>query len=165
MKIFTIHAPKNSRDADASRYAFVRDGFHLWAFILGPLWMIWHRMWLALVGYVAVIALIELALVPLGINVLAGSWISLLFGFLVGLEAPTLRRWTLARRGWQPIATVAARNLIEAEHRFYAGAANAAMRPVPAASATKATAGHGSFATPQGIIGLFPQPQNPGGAS
>ncbi len=161
MKIFTIHAPMNSGVDDPSRYAFVRDGFHVWAFILAPLWMIWHRLWLVLFGYVAIIVVIELALTMLGINALAGSWISLLFGFLVGLEASTLRRWTLARRGWNQIATVAARNLIEAEQRFYAGAANEAAKNSSAPSVATVSSGRGAFSAPQAIIGLFPQPQNP----
>ena len=32
----------------------MRDGFSFWAFLLGPLWMLWHRMWLVLIGYLAV---------------------------------------------------------------------------------------------------------------
>lgn len=161
MKIFTVHAPKNNRDVDASREVFVRDGFHVWAFLLAPLWMIWHRLWLVLVGYIAIIAMIELGLAMLGIDALAGSWISLLFGFLVGLEASSLQRWTLARRGWRPVATVAARNLNEAERRFYSGAAHATSH---AAAMPKAATERNTFAAPQAIIGLFPQPQNPGDA-
>ena len=30
---------------------FVRDGFYFWAFLLGPLWMLWRRLWLVLVVY------------------------------------------------------------------------------------------------------------------
>ena len=30
---------------------FVRDGFHFWAFLLAPLWLLVHRLWLALLGY------------------------------------------------------------------------------------------------------------------
>ena len=161
MKIFTIHAPMNRGVNDPSRYAFVRDGFHVWAFFLAPLWMFLPRLWLVLFGYVAIIVVIELALTMIGINALAGSWISLLFGFLVGLEASTLRRWTLARRGWNQIATVAARNLIEAEQRFYAGAATVAAKNSSAPSVATVSSGRGAFSAPQAIIGLFPQPQNP----
>jgi len=27
-----------------------RDGFFVWAFIFGPLWLLWHRLWLALLA-------------------------------------------------------------------------------------------------------------------
>ena len=34
---------------DPERFVFVRDGFHFWAFLLAPLWLLWHRLWLVLV--------------------------------------------------------------------------------------------------------------------
>ena len=49
MPVFTVHAPVDAvRRADSDRFVFVRDGFHFWAFLFGPLWFIWHRLWLAL---------------------------------------------------------------------------------------------------------------------
>ena len=37
------------------RFAFVRDGFHVWAALLGLVWLAWHRLWLALIGWIVVI--------------------------------------------------------------------------------------------------------------
>ena len=57
MSVYTVHEPPlRAADAlpDAERFAFVRDGFSFWAFLLAPLWMLWHRMWLVLAVYVAV---------------------------------------------------------------------------------------------------------------
>ena len=52
MPVFTVHAPVDAaRRADSDRFVFVRDGFHFWAFLFGPLWFISHRLWLALSGY------------------------------------------------------------------------------------------------------------------
>jgi len=42
MTTFTIHEPpprKNEETASPVRFAFVRDGFYFWAFLLGPVWM------------------------------------------------------------------------------------------------------------------------------
>src|SRR5205814_3636753 len=53
MAVYTVHEPPLKRyDAagDPDRFVFVRDGFSFWAFLLGPLWMIRHRMWLVLIG-------------------------------------------------------------------------------------------------------------------
>ena len=50
MAVYTVHEPPLKRyetDADPERFVFVRDGFSFWAFLLGPLWMLRHRMWLA----------------------------------------------------------------------------------------------------------------------
>src|SRR4051812_50080539 len=54
MPVYTVHAPI-AESAEAARaadhFVFVRDGFHFWAFLLGPLWLAWHRVWLAVLGY------------------------------------------------------------------------------------------------------------------
>jgi len=34
--------------AATDKFTFVRDGFHFWAFVLGPIFLAWHRLWLAL---------------------------------------------------------------------------------------------------------------------
>ncbi len=50
MPVYTVHAPMaNSVNlATTDRFAFVRDGFHFWAAVLGVVWLAWHRLWLAL---------------------------------------------------------------------------------------------------------------------
>ena len=50
------------------RFAFVRDGFYFWAFLLGPLWMFWHRLWLVLLIYLVGTAAIQAALWALGVS-------------------------------------------------------------------------------------------------
>src|SRR5215203_707148 len=65
MTVFTIHqpAPRKTEDtAPPERFAFVRDGFYFWAFLLGPLWMFWNGLWLVLVLYLAGMAAIQAAL-------------------------------------------------------------------------------------------------------
>ena len=56
MPTFTVHAPQPGRTNDVSRaveqFVFVRDGFYFWTFVLAPLWLLVHRLWLALLVYV-----------------------------------------------------------------------------------------------------------------
>ena len=55
MTVYTVHEPpprEGQADADTDRFVFVRDGFDFWAFLFGPLWMIWRRLWLVLLLYV-----------------------------------------------------------------------------------------------------------------
>src|ERR1700709_2389229 len=57
MPVYTVHAPVADGTDPRSvtdRCVFGRDGFHFWAFLLGPLWLAWHRLWLALIGYIVV---------------------------------------------------------------------------------------------------------------
>ena len=58
MPTYTVHQPpaKNGRAADPQRFVFVRDGFHFWAFLLTLPWLIYRRLWLALLGYVLLTA-------------------------------------------------------------------------------------------------------------
>ena len=49
--------PAGSGRAGAADATFIRDGFSWLAFLLPPLWLLWHRLWIA-----AVLALIALVL-------------------------------------------------------------------------------------------------------
>ena len=160
MRVYTVHEPPRDdrRDDDlthTARFVFVRDGFHFWAFLFGPLWMLRHRMWLETIVYLVLIGALTYGLSRLRIEGTA-FWIAFLISLLVGLEASSLRRWKLSRRGFANLGVVAADNFEDAERRFFDGyvtderpvvrapAAPPSMRPAPAGS--------------NDIIGLFPQP-------
>jgi len=63
MPVYTVHAPVTSNvDFRATdRFAFVRDGFHVWAAIFGVIWLAWHRLWLALLGWIVLMTIIDVA--------------------------------------------------------------------------------------------------------
>src|SRR5258708_2329086 len=120
MTTFTVHEPpprKNEATASPVRFAFVRDGFYFWAFLLGPVWMLYHRLWLVLLMYLAGTTAIHVALWALGVSGLVKATVSLLIALLVGFEAGTLRRWSLRR--WTSRGIVVAANREAAEHRFF----------------------------------------------
>ena len=90
MKVYTVHEPparRNERSADPDRFAFVRDGFYFWAFLLGPLWMLWHRLWLVLLIYVVATAAVQAALFALGLSAAVQFAVGVLIALLVGFEA------------------------------------------------------------------------------
>ena len=92
MPIYTVHEPPRRDDellAHTARFAFVRDGFHFWAFLLAPLWMLRHRLWLELIVYLLLTAGITFALRRLGVAESAGGLVWFLMSLLVGMEAPT----------------------------------------------------------------------------
>src|SRR5215470_11431351 len=101
MPVYTVHEPPPKRyevAGDPDRFVFVRDGFSFWAFLFGPLWMLRHRMWLVLLGYMVLVIALELIQQALRVSSSAAFMVSLLLMFLVGFEAATLRRFTLGRR-------------------------------------------------------------------
>src|SRR5215467_11540676 len=112
MPTYTVHAPQLPRTTDAlsatEQFVFVRDGFHFWAFVLAPLWLLLHRLWLALliyiVGYGALVIGLALARVSSNVQLIA----TLLIALLIGFEASSIWRWTLACRRWVTLGFVVA---------------------------------------------------------
>ncbi|MFZ3311092.1 MAG: DUF2628 domain-containing protein, partial [Xanthobacteraceae bacterium] len=106
MPVYTVHEPplrSASALADTERYVFVRDGFRWWAFLLTPLWMLRHRLWLVLVIYLVVTAALDGLLRGLGSSVFLIMLTGVLISLLIGFEASTLRRYTLTRRHWRNV--------------------------------------------------------------
>jgi hypothetical protein len=179
MRVYTVHEPPvraAGAVADPARFVFVRDGFYWWAFLLTPLWMLWRRLWLVFVLYLVFSIGIETAMGIYGASAGMTSLVAALISLLVGLEAGTLRRFTLKRRGWRNVS-----DLEDAEHRFFAAWVNGAKpqantppaAPPPASPATPLTTAMASYMPPvsaltrtlrqpaadsSGVIGLFPEP-------
>ena len=90
MPVYTIHAPRAAgpeADIAPDRFKFVRDGFHFWAFIAGLIWLVWHRMWWALLGYIALSIIGEIGLSMLGASSGTRMIVMALFALLMGFEA------------------------------------------------------------------------------
>ncbi|MGZ5845548.1 MAG: DUF2628 domain-containing protein [Xanthobacteraceae bacterium] len=121
MPVYTVHAPiANSADLAATdRFAFVRDGFHFWAAVLGVVWLAWHRLWLALTGWIVLMAALDFGMVKLGVSGGAVLLVDILLALLLGFEAATLERWTLSRRNWRQLDIVVADDEEAAERRFF----------------------------------------------
>src|SRR5262249_2192355 len=100
MPVYTVHAPTayaaDFRSTD--KFGFVRDGFHFWAMVLGPLWLIWKRLWLALLGWLILTVVLEVAAAEFGGGRSIVAAVDAIVAILMGLEASTLQRWTLSRR-------------------------------------------------------------------
>ena len=160
MTVFTVHQPLPRKTEDVAppeRFAFVRDGFYFWAFLLGPLWMFWNGLWLALLIYLASAAAIQAALWAIGVSAAVKFAVALLIAILVGCEAGSLRRWSLRRR-WTNVGLVVAPNQETAERRFFESWSADAASPPPAAAAPPQ-----SMRMPEpapDVIGLFPEPQS-----
>ena len=121
MPVYTVHAPVTSGGAPEAtdRFAFVRDGFHFWAMVFSVIWLAWHRLWLALVGWLVLMVAVDMGLAALGIDRSALFAVDFLLALLLGFEAASLRRWTLSRRKWRQLDIVVADDEEAAERRFF----------------------------------------------
>ena len=169
MSIYTVYEPplKAHESAPApERFVFVRDGFSFWAFLLAPLWMLRHRLWLAFAGYVIVAIGLQVALRLVGASTGVTVTVAALLSLLVGFEAATLRRFTLSRRGWKNVGIVVGDDLESAERRFFDAwvhktwADQSSVDVAP--RVTSPAMGVPMARRPSSeVIGLFPQPGAP----
>jgi len=175
MRVYTVHAPVASGAdlAAADKFVFVRDGFHFWAAVATVIWLLWHRLWLVLIGWIALMVAIQFGMSSLGASRGTILAVDVLIALLMGLEAASLQRWTLSRGKWRQLDVVVADDTEAAERRFFdrwtarqRGLTNdqwavdrgapPPTRNVPGQPFSKAPP------LPQGgIIGLFPEPGAP----
>ena len=172
MPVYTVHAPAtDSADFRATdRFTFVRDGFHVWAALFGVVWLAWHRLWLALIGWIVLMIVIDVGMVRLGVGGTAVFLVDALLALLLGFEAASLERWTFSRRNWHQLDIVVADDQEAAERRFFdrwTAGQRASSNDQPAVDRgapppTRDISGQ-AFSRPpplprDEIIGLFPEP-------
>jgi hypothetical protein len=122
MLTFTVHEPPRppaDRIDRAESLVFVKDGFSWLAALFSPIWLLVHRLWWPLLGYVALSVIFELVRWS---GFVDSDWISLAYiglHLLIGFEADALRRWSLDRSDWRTLGSVSGRNAAECERRFF----------------------------------------------
>ncbi|MCH7958416.1 MAG: DUF2628 domain-containing protein [Proteobacteria bacterium] len=120
MRLYTVHVRRHDPDAD-SDLVLIKEGFCWPAFFLGPLWALWHRLWLAaLVLLVAALALGGVGM-ALGLDGLSQGAVAVGLAAIVGFVANDLRRRRLARRHFTLAAVVSGAGREAAEWRFLDG--------------------------------------------
>ncbi|MER9424364.1 DUF2628 domain-containing protein [Mesorhizobium sp. M0317] len=129
MAIYVVMEPPGRTEA-ADATIFVRDGFSWLAFLVAPLWLAWHRLWIeAALAFVA-LGLISVLGQWLGLD-WAGSGLSLLVSLYIGLEGQGLRTAALRRRGWHEWGVIEADNPDDADIRQTLDAEALADEPAP----------------------------------
>jgi hypothetical protein len=158
MTVYTVHEPppgKRGGKALSERIQFVRDGFYFWAFLFGPFWMLWRRLWLVLVLYLVGLGVIQFALWSVEAPITVQFVVAVLIAILVGFEAGSLRRWSLSR--WRERGIVVAPNLEMAERRFFETWPARDVSPQPPSPPAPPPGTHVPTSDAD-VIGLFPEP-------
>lgn len=146
MRFFTVHE-RPAAIAGGDDILLVGSGFSWAAALLTPLWLLWHRQWLGLGGYLLLMLPLGVALEWIEIADPADLAIGAALAFLFGASAADLRRWTLRRNGWRLVAVVAGRDALEAELRYRR---ENPLKPAQAAMAQAAMAAAPSSSPPPG---------------
>ena len=159
MRYYSVHAPL-AEPASPEHFVFVKDGFSWPAFFVPALWMLWHRLWLALVWYVVFV--LSIAWIGRLVSEDAATMAAVLGAVLLALEANNIRRASLESRDWEEIGASFGRNISEAEARFFAAAVPDAPDPRDRRAAMLRAAYSPDHpvaeTTDEPILGLFPEP-------
>lgn len=130
-----MEPPSDGLGARPEGARLIRDGFSWIAFIVPPLWLLWHRLWLAALAAIVVLGLLSALGESRGLGI-AGALLTLLVSLYVGLEGQSLRIAGLRRAGWTEWGVVEAEDLSDAETRYAFslgrdGNADNAAEPLP----------------------------------
>jgi hypothetical protein len=118
----TVHEPPSppaDRIDRAESLVFVKDGFAWLALLFAPFWLMAYRLWWPLAGYVLLSTLLQVAARTATLDPGWVGFAGFAINLLLALEADTLRRWSLERRGWRTIGTVTGKTAAECERRFF----------------------------------------------
>jgi Protein of unknown function (DUF2628) len=151
MTVYTVHA----QGQDVQDAAFVPEGFSWGAFVFAPLWLVWHRLWLAALLWCAAMGI--LFALPFGLSFFAKEFAAFLIALLCGLEGRQWVRHKLMRQGKPVTDIVSGDTRDDAEIHFFhrwqdSVASPPIVPPLPLRPAHAA-----ATETP---FGLFPEPES-----
>ena len=157
MAFYTVMTPppEGDRREEIEQARIVPERFAWSAFLLTGLWLLGKRLWLATLVFVLLWGALIWLNSRFGLHPSALVLIYWSLALFLGIEGNNLVTRKLARQGWRLADVVEARNLAEAERRYFerALAGEAALPQVEAAPAMAAARPSG----PLPIIGLFPE--------
>ena len=170
MVTYTVHERDSSGKDVAARadgILFVKEGFAWWALLFPVLWLLYHRMWIVLLGFVVIAGVLQAGVSVADMPEAIAGFASMGLGFLLALEGNDLRRWSLTRKGYRFAGLVSGRDLGECERRFLTGwLARQATQGGESPNAPPQTRKANVAAAPRDakasqsddVIGLFPEP-------
>lgn len=112
-------APKSVENVKPSNIAVVRDGFHFFALIFTPFWLLWHKAWLWFGIYIALQLLFSIAIYILQLDPLFGELSSLFLSLIFALESDYILSQTLESKGYTIDRIIPSKNLEEAEFLYF----------------------------------------------
>jgi len=123
MAVFTVYVLSDSGSsvAAADRVHVISDRFGWLAFLFGPIWLAWHRLWWGLLAYVLAVAMLVLAARTLQLSAGAAILVLLIMAIFIGLEGGALRDFALTRRGYRIADLISAPSREAAEREFFRG--------------------------------------------
>lgn len=174
MTLYSVYEPPAAApdlEARAEGLTFVRQGFSWGALLVPALWLLYRRMWLELILFVLLLALLAWVAGPSDMGQTLLGWASLALVVALAFAANDLRAEALERRGYRLAGIASGRGRDAAELAFFrswlprqlrmgergrdAVAERAGPATVPAVIPQPRTRQSGDG---DEVIGLFPRP-------
>ncbi|APH70292.1 DUF2628 domain-containing protein [Aquibium oceanicum] len=128
MAIYVVMEPPRSRpDSDP---VYVRDGYSLFAFLLPLVWLLWNRLWIETLVFLAITLGLGYLGEQAGAAEVAVAGFSILLAIFIGIEGAVFRLWAMRRRGWTEWGVVEAHDREDAEARYVSESLAPAEKPV-----------------------------------
>ena len=121
MKTYLVFEPQagNHTPEGAERVVFLRDRFSWSALVLGPLWLLWNRLWLGFAFWLGAVALIGAAVTALQLDSFIAALALAVPSLILAFEAAQLRQQRLLASGFREVGVVVAEDIESAERRFF----------------------------------------------
>lgn len=119
---YTVYEPDEVKEQlveQADELVFIKDGFAFWAMIFPIFWLMYHRLWLPLVGFIVVLGILQILAYLFEISQDSQTMMFVGISFAFGFLANDIRRIVLERRDYQLVGAVAGVSQLECERRFF----------------------------------------------
>lgn len=117
-RIYTAHV--NAEKADpADRVEIVREGFAFWAFLFHIFWLLYNRLWLATLGYIAILAMLMYLAQAFHLSEISVGFLQLWLQVMLGFTAHDLQRAKLRRGGYEMESIIVADSDLSAQRRYH----------------------------------------------
>ena len=122
LQSYSVHEKPNpaaDRVDRAEALEFVKDGFVFPAFVVPPLWLAGHGIWLGVLAYAACAAVIFALTLWLALPAIFPALAMLVVHLIFGSEADEMQRSHLTARGWTAVGQVTGTGTLDCQRRFY----------------------------------------------
>ena len=116
--VYTVHQKADAPEP-SERIVLVREGFSVWAFVFGLVWLLAHRCWRMSAIFLLMLIALGMAGGALGLSELTISILQLGLQFWLGGIARDCQRASLARSGYKEVDVIAGESDLLAERRYY----------------------------------------------
>jgi hypothetical protein len=147
-KLYTVHLNPDAPEPYET-LRLIPESFSIGAFVFNGLWLIYHRVWLWGVMFLAIIVALGGASVAMPEHAPSFAVLRMVVSWYIGLQGYDMVRAALKRQGYLLVDVVAANSLIEAQQRFLDRRLPQTLPSSPPPSSFPSMGTHGS----RGLVG------------